>query len=265
MLVIHELAHGGVALTIERPDVHNALNGQVIDALIEALDRAGQTDKVRYVVLRGSGSSFCAGADLNWMKEVTRSEAGDSAGDARVLVRLLDRMVGCPKPIIARVHGVALGGGMGLVAACDLVVADHTARFGLTEVRLGLAPAMILPYLMRRVPMQALRRLALLGERIDAEQALGIDLVDYLTDDPDREIEQLARTLCAGGPMALAAVKTLLDRLPQLSFQEGQALTVETIGRLRCSAEGQDGMSAFLSRRKPAWHPDVLAPAADGG
>ncbi|MBW2734010.1 MAG: enoyl-CoA hydratase/isomerase family protein, partial [Deltaproteobacteria bacterium] len=195
-----------LTLTLCRPEVHNALNDTLIDALRVAFEEASEDAALRCVVVEGEGRSFCAGADLTWMKALVDASPEENRADARRLVRLLDAMVACKRPVIARVHGAALGGGMGLVAACDLVVAHPKARFGLTEVRLGLAPAMIFPYLLRKVQRQHLLAAALTGERFDAEQAWRLGVVNEVSEDLDAVIARWEAALVASGPAAVSAV-----------------------------------------------------------
>jgi methylglutaconyl-CoA hydratase len=248
-----EKTNGRCTITLHRPEIHNALNDALIDALAEAVQAAGADEQVRYLVIAGEGKSFCAGADLTWMRSVVDASIEESKADAARLVVALEAMIHCPKPVIGRVHGAALGGGMGLVAACDLVVAAPRALFGLTEVRLGLAPAMIFPFLLRKVQRQHLLWAALTGERFRADRALELGLVNEVADDLDRVIDGWAQALMQAGPAGLDAVKQLFDRVPQLSWEQARSFTVELIARLRCGPEGQDGMRAFLERRKPRW------------
>jgi len=248
-----EKSSGRCTITLRRPEIHNALNDALIDGLAEAVTTAGADEAVRYLVIAGEGKSFCAGADLTWMRSVIDASIEENKADAARLVVALEAMLHCPKPVIGRVHGAALGGGMGLVAACDLVVAAPRAQFGLTEVRLGLAPAMIFPFLLRKVQRQHLLWAALTGERFRADRALELGLVNQVAEDLDSVIDGWAQALLQAGPAALDAVKQLFDRVPQLGWEEARAFTVDLIARLRCGPEGQDGMRAFLERRKPHW------------
>ncbi|MCB9557147.1 MAG: enoyl-CoA hydratase/isomerase family protein [Deltaproteobacteria bacterium] len=251
-----EQRDGRGTITLARPDIHNALNGQLIDELHQAIETFAADPQVRFIVLAGEGRSFCAGADLNWMKSQATADAQQSKAEVMRLVRLLDAMVAAPKPVIARVHGAALGGGMGLVAACDLVAAAPRAQFGLTEVRLGIVPAMIFPYLMRRCVRHKLLEAALTGERFRADSALELGLVNAIDEDVDRLIDSWSESLMACGPRALGLVKQLYAEVPRVDAETARELTASMIADARRSSEGQEGMRAFLERRKPAWHPE---------
>lgn len=253
MLLKKELAAGRMTVTLARPEIRNALNDELIDQLNGALDEATQNPEVRVVVLAGEGKAFCAGADLNWMRKVVTGTLEENKADARRLVELLDRIVDAPLPVIARVHGPALGGGMGLVAACDLVVAHPRAKLGLTEVRLGLAPAMIFPYLLRKVQRHELLALGLFGEIFDGARGKEIGLVNEVSEDVDAVVERWCETLTQCGPKALGAVKALFSEVPRRSRQGAVDFTVEMIAELRRSDEGQEGMRAFLEKRPASW------------
>ncbi|MDR5683517.1 MAG: enoyl-CoA hydratase-related protein [Armatimonadota bacterium] len=248
-----EVDGSSLSITLSRPEVHNALSADLIDALGAAFRDAARRPGIRYVVLSGEGPSFCAGADLHWMRSTVHASLEDNRRDAARLAEMLDAVVGCPRPVVARVHGAVLGGGMGLVAACDLAVAEPGAVFGLTEVRLGLVPAMIFPFLLRKVSRSHLLWAALTGERFPAHRALEMGLVNAVADDPDDVVAGWARSLQAGGPEALAQVKHLFDQVHRLSPQEAREFTVDLIARLRTGPEGQEGMRAFLERRRPSW------------
>ena len=252
-LVRVEQAGPVIRLTLCRPEVHNALNDALIDQLCLAFEHAASNQAVRVIVLGGEGRSFCAGADLGWMKAMVHASLEANQQDARRLVRLLAAMVELPVPIIARVHGAALGGGMGLVACCDLVVAAPRAQFALTEVRLGLAPAMIFPYLLRKVQRGQLLAYALTGERFAAQEALAFGLVNEVAEDVDTVVERWIADLGQCGPQALAAVKSHFDRTLGLDRRAAEELGAELIARLRVGGEGQEGMRAFLEHRQPTW------------
>lgn len=250
-VVQRELADGRLTLTLDRPQKHNALDGALIAQLTEHVSQAAADDDVRYIVLAGNGKSFCSGADLTWMSKVV-----SSGGKAEsVLIDLLEAMITHPKPVIGRVHGAALGGGMGLVAACDMVVAAPRARLGLTEVRLGLVPAMIFPFLMRKVHRRDLLEAALTGERFDAERAEQLGLVNAVAEDMDAQISRWGEQLVQNGPLAMGYVKQLFQRIPQLAWADARSYTSEMIAELRVSDEAQEGMMAFLQKRKARWVP----------
>jgi methylglutaconyl-CoA hydratase len=243
-----------LTLVLARPAVHNALDEDLMAALETALRQAPAAG-VRYVVLAGEGPSFCAGADLAWMHRAARMNPEENRQDAERLAALLDAIVTCPLPVIARVHGAVLGGGVGLVAACDLAVATPAAVFGLSEVRLGLAPAVIFPVLLHRMTPSPLLQAALTGERFTADAARAMGLVHEVADDPDAVIARWAASLLAAPPGALAAVKTLFHTVPHLPRDEARAFTVGLLARLRAGEEAQEGIRAFLERRRPRWAP----------
>lgn len=246
-------------VTLNRPAVHNALN----DALIGEIERCfrvlGTDPGVRVVVLTGAGRSFCAGADVNWMRAAAAYSEEENRADALNLVRMLESVDGCPKPVVARVNGAALGGGAGLVAACDLAIASETARFAFSEVRLGIVPATISPFVIRRIGPGAARAHFLLGEQFDAAEARRIALVFRTArpDELDAEVERIVQSLLAGGPAAQAAIKVMLRAFTsgKTPPDEVAEYTAGVIAERRASPEGQEGLRAFLERRLPAWIP----------
>lgn len=244
-----------LTLTLNRPQVHNALNADLIDALGAAVRGAAAADGIRYVVLQGEGTSFCAGADLEWMRASLTATRAQNEADAGRLVETLEAIARCPKPVIARVHGPALAGGMGLVAACDLAVAGPGALFGLTEVRLGLVPAMIFPYLLRQIAPRDLAWAALTGERFGPQRARDMGLVNEVSEDVDRVIARWADHLVAAAPQAQARVKEMIHTLPGLTREAARAYTIGLIAEVRAGPEGQEGMRAFLEHRRPSWKP----------
>jgi methylglutaconyl-CoA hydratase len=236
---------GGLArITLARPQRRNALDPATIAALTGAFGDAGDA---RAIVLGGEGPSFCAGADVDWMRSTAELTFEESVEEARRLRELLDAVDGCPAPVVARVHGHALGGGSGLLACCDVVVAAPDAVFGFTEVKLGLVPAVISPFVLARIGPGPARRLFLTGERFDAETALRIGLVHELADDLDAAVDRIVAELLAGGPEAVRAAKELA-RAPAAADATAQALAER-----RTSAEGQEGLRAFLEKRPPSW------------
>ncbi len=242
-----------LCVVLHRPHVHNALNPELVEALRVAVEEAGQDPTVRYVVLSGEGPSFCAGADLAWMRSAADAPEEENRKDAARLFKTLEALATCPKPVVARVHGAVVGGGVGLVAACDLAVAHLDATFRLSEVRLGLVPAMILPFLLRKVHRGALPWAILSAARLSARQALELGLVQAVSEDPDAVVDAWGEDLVAGGPNALAEAKRLLHVLPTLPWEQARDYAVDAIARARASVEGQAGMRAFLEKRKPPW------------
>jgi methylglutaconyl-CoA hydratase len=240
---------------LDRPEVHNAFNSGMVGELRAALRSLAADDAVRVVVLSGTGSSFCAGADLKWMREIIRFSYEQNLAESLELAEWLRELSGLPKPTVARVNGAAIGGGAGFLSACDIVIASTDARFGLSEVKIGLVPACIAPYVLRRTGEGRARPYFLTGERFDARRALEIGLVNIVVEpaELDRKVEEVASSLVSSGPEALAKAKELLARVPGMSLDEAKRYTAEMIAGLRVSAEGQEGMAAFLEKRKPKW------------
>lgn len=247
---------GVVTLTLNRPAVHNAFNAELVAALSEAFDRIADQG-ARALILSGEGHSFSAGADLNWMRDMASASESENREDARRLAAMLRRLDQLPCPTIARVNGHAFGGGVGLIACCDLAVALEHARFGLTEVRLGLIPATISPFVVPRIGINHARRYMLTGERMDAATARHIGLITDIVPPGqlDGHISDLVDLLLAGGPKAQARVKSLIRLVAssQADAEELDRRTSETIAALRVSREGQEGLSAFLDKRQPDW------------
>jgi len=247
-LLSERRADGSAWITLNRPEVHNAFDDRLIVELTAALSNLGADDAVRAVVLTGSGRSFSAGADLNWMRRSSTYGEAENMADARALAILMKTLHELPKPTVARVNGAALGGGAGLVACCDIAVASADARFGTTEVRLGLIPAAI--------GLRQARRLMLTGERIAAAEAARIGLVHDVVPPErlDAAVAALLEDLLKGGPGALAAVKRLLRDLTGRPIDvELVDDTARRIAALRTTAEAQEGVAAFLAKRQPVW------------
>lgn len=252
---------GVLTLTLNRPQVHNAFGDSLIAELLLALQNASTNPKVRLIVLTGAGSSFSAGADLNWMRNMISASACENEQDALKLAAMLRHLNYHDKPTIARVNGSAFGGGVGLLACCDIVIATDQAEFSLSEVRLGLVPAIISPYVFRRMGERCARRYFLNGERFHAGQALVIGLVQEIcaADELDQQVNRQVSLLLQAGPEAVNQAKRLVFEAaglnPEIQHQQDQK-NARLIAGLRVSAEGQEGLTAFLQRRKPSWFPD---------
>jgi methylglutaconyl-CoA hydratase len=244
-----------VRLWLNRPAVRNAFNAVMVRELRQALEDVRRDDDVRVVVLSGRGSSFCSGADLNWMREIIDFTYEQNLGETMELAEALHELYSLPKPTIARVNGPAIGGGTGFVSVCDIVVASTEARFGLSEVKIGVVPAAISPYVVRRMGESRARQYFLTGERLDGRRALEIGLANIVAEPAglDAAVEAVVASLLSSGPEALASAKELLRRVPGMDFTEAKRFTAEMIARLRISEEAQEGMSAFLEKRKPKW------------
>lgn len=249
-------ARGAVWLTLDRPEIHNAFDDRLIAELTKDLEGVGADDGVRVLVLTGAGRSFSAGADLNWMRRTSSYGEGENLADARALARLMQTLNELPKPTVARVNGAALGGGTGLVACCDIVVASAQAVFGTTEVRLGLIPAVIGPYVLAAIGARQARRLMLTGERISAAEAARLGLVHEVVapEQLDGAIERIVAELLTSGPAALAAAKRLIRELGGRPIDAALIDdTARRIASLRATGEAREGVGAFLEKRPPAW------------
>lgn len=247
---------GGVAtVTLNRPEAHNAFGAALIAELTEAFDALGADEAVRAIVLTGAGPSFSAGADIAAMRASLDLTAEDNRADAERLAALFGTIDACPRPTIARVNGAAYGGGVGLVAACDLAVAATGATFAFSEVRLGIAPAVIAPYVLRRIGEAQARPLFLTGARFTADRALAIGLVHQvaLADQLDDAVAEQVKLILAAAPGAIAATKALVRQLRAATPAEARDLTTALIARLRTAPEGQEGLRAFLDKRRPDW------------
>jgi len=245
-------------VALARPDVHNAFNETLIAELTCALQALDAEDSVRAVVLLGHGRSFCAGADLNWMKRMAGYGRAENLADAMALATMLKTLAGLSKPTIARVHGAAFGGGVGLVACCDIAIAAHEATFSLSEVKLGLIPATISPYVVAAIGARQASRYFLSAERFTAAEALRIGLVhdSVPADELDGRIDGMLRPLLAAGPKAQAAAKDLIRAVARRPIDARViADTAERIAAIRVSPEGKEGIAAFLGKRSPAWAP----------
>ena len=250
---------GAVAVvTLDRPAVRNAIDGAMIDELTLAFRQAVGDGAVRAVLLQAEGEFFSAGADLTWMQRMASASPEENLADARRLARLMQLVDTCAKPTIARVQGMALAGAVGLVACCDVVIAADTAEFGLSEVRLGLIPSVIGPYVVRAIGPRAARRLFLTGERIKAPEALRLGLVHETVPAHalDAAVARHAVAVLAGGPNAQAAAKMLVADLAR-PIDEGLIDdTARRIAAIRATPEAREGIAAFFAKRKPQWPPD---------
>lgn len=245
-------------LCLNRPALHNAFDAELIEALTTALEAAGCDASVRVVVIEGAGVSFSAGADLQWMRGMAAASEEDNRRDALALARLMRTLDELPKPTLARVHGAAFGGGVGLVACCDIAIGVPEARFGLTESRLGLLPAVISPYVIAAIGARQARRWFATAEMFDAARALHIGLLHEVVDSAalDAAVQRQIELLLKAGPLSTAGAKALVARVfrePDSAMHD--AVNAALIARLRVSPEGQEGISAFLEKRAPSWQP----------
>jgi methylglutaconyl-CoA hydratase len=251
-----------VRVTLARPDAHNAFNATLIAALRKAFVALGreQPTELRVVVLAGDGPSFCAGADIAWMRAAMQLDTEGNEHDAMAMADMLETIDTCPVPVIARVQGAALGGGAGLCAVADLVVAEAGAKFGFTETRLGILPAVISPFVISKIGETHARALFPGGRRFDAVRAHRIGLVHEVVegiDALDAAVEQAVADVLASGPTAVRAAKSIVREVRGLGHGAAKWHTARVIARQRVSEEAQEGFRAFTEKRKPAWAPDA--------
>lgn len=243
-------------VTLSRPELHNAFNEVMIGELHEAFTTLGKDNKVRAVILSGEGKSFCAGADLNWMKKMVDYTFEENVQDAHTLSAMLKAIHDCPKPVIARVHGAAFGGGVGLIAACDMAFSVEAASFCLSEVKLGLLPAVISPFVIKKIGQGHARRYFLTAERFKAAEARHIGLIsDTVPDEAtlDTVINDVVTAIVGNGPEAVSHCKVLIEKVCHFDWERAVDITTKMIAERRASAEGQEGMKAFLEKRQPGW------------
>jgi methylglutaconyl-CoA hydratase len=249
-------ARGVATVTMNRPEKHNAFDDAVIAELRDAFDALAAREDVRVVVLASTGKSFSAGADLGWMKRMAGYDYQDNLGDARLLAAMLRSLHDLPQPTIARVQGAAFGGAVGLVSCCDMAVAVERASFSLSEVKIGLVPATISPYVIRAIGERASRRYFATAERFGAAEAHRLGLVSEVVTEDDLEtaLEQLIATLLQNGPTAVREAKQLVQDVAGQPITPALVeSTCELIAGIRISEEGQEGLGAFLNKRQPAW------------
>jgi methylglutaconyl-CoA hydratase len=249
--------HAGVAtVTLNRPEVRNAFNDEVIAELTQVFTELGGREEVRAIVLAAEGTAFCAGADLNWMRRMANFSRDENIADAGQLAAMLRAIYQCPKPTVARVQGDVFAGGVGLVAVCDMAVSVDSATYCLSEVKLGLIPATISPYVIRAMGARAAHRYFLTAERFSAAEALRIGFVhEVVTADAlDARVEEITKALRSASPHAVKACKALLQDVAGRDIDDDLvARTVQGIADIRASAQGKEGVQSFLEKRKPNW------------
>jgi methylglutaconyl-CoA hydratase len=243
-------------IALNRPEVRNAFNGAMVAELTQAFQMLGAREGIRAIVLAANGPAFCAGGDLAWMKSMAAFDHAQNLVDARNLADMLRAIDRCPVPVLAKVQGDCYAGGLGLVAACDIAIAVETANFCLSEVKLGLIPATISPYVVRAIGARAARRYFLTAERFDALEAQRIGLLHEAVagDALDARVADIANALCAAGPLAVKRAKRLVREVAARPIDDSLlADTAAWIAEVRVSDEGREGMGAFLEKRKPSW------------
>lgn len=244
-------------VVLNRPDVHDAFDERMIADLTDAFRRAADMTDVRVLLLRSTGKHFSAGADLEWMRRAAAAGEEENLEDAGRLEDMLRAIATCPKPVVARIQGAALGGGAGLVCAADFAVASERAFLGFSEVRLGILPAVISPYVLRKIPAGTAQSLFLSGNRFGAAEARRLGLVDRVVEEErlDEAVEELVEDLLQCSPAAQAAVKELVESVRGRTLEEARAVTTRAIAEIRASEEGRRGVAAFLEEREPPWVP----------
>ncbi len=262
--IIVESRNGLVQVTLNRPERRNAFDAEMARDLSEVFGTWGHDPSVRGILVTGSGSAFCAGADLSWMSGNGAITEGQARADAEQLIMMYRRIDECPCPVLARVQGPAVGGGVGLISVCDVAVADQHATFALSEVRMGLVPAVIAPFLLRKTGESFLRRFSLTGEPFSAAVARDHHLIhDVVSSDRlDGRIAELVRAVTSLAPQAARQTKALLRRLASRADGDVWALCTDTNVQARLSAEAHEGLRAFLEKRAPAWTPVTAEPTS---
>ncbi|MDQ3281337.1 MAG: enoyl-CoA hydratase/isomerase family protein [Acidobacteriota bacterium] len=253
LLVEH--ANGVLTVTLQRPEVHNAFNDELIAEAIDVFSNI-DTSSSRAVVLKGTGRNFCAGADLNWMSRMVSYTRDENVRDSSLLAKMYALINECPLPVVGRIQGAAIGGGVGLVSVCDIAITTRDTQFGLSEVKLGILPAVISPYVIAKIGETHARALFLTGERFNAERALRIGLVHRIEDsekDLDAAVYDTVTQLRTSGPEAVRECKKLITHVASHDLIDAVPYTIDAIATRRVSEEGQEGMKAFLEKRLAPW------------
>jgi methylglutaconyl-CoA hydratase len=244
-----------VTVALNRPEVHNAMNQALLHELTDCFQQLSNDPSVTAVILTGNGKSFCAGADLAWMKSMVHFSKEENVQDSRLLLEMYETIYSFPKPVICRVNGAAFGGGIGLLAVCDITISIPEIKFGFSEVKLGIIPAVISTFVRARVTLADMRRFFITGERFDAMIAKDIGLIDLLVpaDTLDDTVNSVVEQIRSSGPQAIKEIKYLLSCLNEMESSTYKQFTIDKIAELRVSHEGQEGITAFLQKRKPNW------------
>lgn len=244
-----------VTVVLNRPNVHNAMNEVLINELTQCFRRITTDDSVVVVILTGKGKSFCAGADLLWMKRMVNYTVKENKDDSHLLLEMYETINSCPKPVIGRINGNTFGGGIGLLAVCDITVTVPEIQFAFSEVKLGIIPAVISTFIAPRVRLADMRRFFITGERFDSVIANKIGLIDLIvsTEKLDDIINSYIEQIRSSSPNAIKEVKHLMKNIKEMDYLKYKEFTVEKISELRTSNEGQEGINAFLDKRKPEW------------
>ena len=256
MTVKTKITENIAEVTLSRPEVHNAFNDEMIKELTKAFLELSTNKNIRVIILAGEGKSFCAGGDLNWMKKAIDYTYEENIEDSLKLAKMFRTINECPKPVIARIQGTAIGGGVGLVSVCDVSCTVSTAKFSLSEVKIGLIPAVISPFVMKKIFPGEARRYFLTGERFDANEAKRIGLISEVASDEeemDKKINEWTEAMLSGGPEAISTCKKMIRDVAFLNTDEALELSSKELAERRASKEGQEGIKAFFEKRKPNW------------
>jgi methylglutaconyl-CoA hydratase len=246
---------GVATIALNRSEVHNAMNDILIEELRSCIQNLGDDNRVRVIIITGKGKSFCGGADLNWMKSMASYSMEDNIRDSNTLLSLFDAIDECPKLVIGRINGHAFGGGLGIIAVCDIAIAANGLTFAFSESKLGLIPSVISTYVIRRIGPVKARHLFMTGERFTSEYAKEIGLIDFAVNREalDLTVQKYVEEIMSSGPLAVSEAKRLIKTHQEMDLEAYKNFTVQTIARLRVSKEGQEGTGAFLEKRKPKW------------
>lgn len=245
---------------LNRPDVHNALNAVAITELKQAFKMLSANSTIRVILLTGRGRSFCAGADLNYMKEAAHFSYEQNLKDAEALAELFETIAFSPKPVIGLVNGTAIGGGVGIVASCDVLIAVERANFAFSEVNLGIIPAVISPHVIPKIGVANARQFFLTGAKFSALQAKEMGLISYIVESEDdlwKKASEIIKDLCTSAPQAISEAKELIRQVSKLPYEEAKKFTINKIADLRASKEGKEGIKAFLNKKRPYWYPET--------
>ncbi len=248
--------NGVLEITLHRPEIRNAFNDTLIRELIAVFEKHAQDDQVRLAVIRGSGEAFCAGGDIHWMKKSASYTTEQNQADARELGKMLSTINTFSKPVVCAVHGACFGGGLGLVSVSDVVIASSDTLFSFSEVKLGLIPAVIGPFVVAKIGESFTRNFFLTAERFPAARAFGIGLIHQVVENKEKldgALNQIIQGMLQNSPNALKVAKHFLKNIREKSFEEKLELAACTLAELRASPEGQEGLTAFLEKRKPNW------------
>jgi methylglutaconyl-CoA hydratase len=242
-------------ITLNRPEVHNSMNEKLMKELISCFKKYNNDKDTRVIILTGKGKSFSAGADLNWMKSMANYSKEENIKDSGLLSDLFEIIYKSPKPIIGRINGHAFGGGIGLIAVCDITIAPPDIKFAFSEVKLGIIPSVISTYIVKRIGTSNMRRLFITGERFNSQYAKQIGLIDYIVpeEEIDNEIQKNIKKIKTSGPKAINEIKKLVEKYQKLDIEKYKEHTVKKISELRISEEGQEGIKSFLEKRKSKW------------